>query len=65
MPIGVRHSCPNRDRLSTHERKKQMQTTPLASNEETVDVVLDLGDVADLTLGEGKSENEDKRKIYN
>lgn len=24
-----------------------------------------LGDVADLTLGEGSSDNEDKRKIYN
>ncbi|GAB3729389.1 albusnodin family lasso peptide [Nocardiopsis nanhaiensis] len=42
-----------------------MQTTPLVMCEEAGDVVLDLGDVADLTLGEGKSENEDKRKIYN
>ncbi|WP_017613395.1 albusnodin family lasso peptide [Nocardiopsis salina] len=32
---------------------------------ESEEMVVDLGDAADLTLGEGQSENEDKRKIYN
>lgn len=32
---------------------------------EPEEVVIDLGDAATLTLGEGKSENEDKRKVYN
>lgn len=42
-----------------------MRTKPLSLPEEIENMVLDLGDAADLTLGEGKSENEDKRKIYN
>ncbi|MEV2276250.1 albusnodin family lasso peptide [Nocardiopsis sp. NPDC049922] len=27
-------------------------------------MVVDLGDAADLTLGEGSDDNEDKRQIY-
>jgi hypothetical protein len=34
-------------------------------NDQTEEEVFVLGDVADLTLGEGDSDNEDKRKIYN
>lgn len=37
-----------------------------ALNESTViaDLLIDLGDAADLTLGEGQSSNENKRQIY-
>lgn len=38
-------------------------TMPLSA--EVDELIIDLGDAADLTLGTGKSENEDKRKVYN
>ncbi|GAB3206083.1 hypothetical protein GCM10027294_07190 [Marinactinospora endophytica] len=32
---------------------------------EAEEAIIDLGDAAVLTLGEGSDDNEDKRKIYN
>lgn len=34
-------------------------------NEETTELVIELGDAAELTLGNGRARNENKRQPYN
>ncbi|MEV6817804.1 albusnodin family lasso peptide [Nocardiopsis dassonvillei] len=42
-----------------------MDENSMTRGAEADELIIDLGDAAALTLGEGSDDNEDKRKIYN